>query len=212
MDAFGHHEVAVAGGPVEPLFDAPPPAWLGERFRPYLGAWDRGSEVHPLTYNEYPRGGNMAFRRRVFEEFGDFSPHLGLRGRSRLACEEVELCLRVERGGGRIAYVPAAGVRHLTKTQRITERWLHQRFFAQGASEAIIEWRHGGFRGLRQGWRRWQRFYLRELVDRRQPADGPSMRRCLGYALAGHTRSLLLAPLTVPRYRPPAGMEVAAWP
>jgi hypothetical protein len=49
----------------------------------------------------------MAFRREVFDRFGFFSPHLGRKARSLLSCEEIELCLRIERGGGSILYVPA---------------------------------------------------------------------------------------------------------
>jgi GT2 family glycosyltransferase len=192
----------VAGGPVEPWFDGELPGWLGERFMPYLTAWERVPEVHSLTYNDYPRGANMAFRREVFERFGYFSPHLGRKGRSLLSCEEVELCLRVERGGGRILYVPEARVRHLTAAERITPEWLAQRFCTQGRSEAIVEWRHAGWRGLAWGRRRWWRMY-REAVRRRSLLpDGEIYARCLRQAFLGHSWGVLGAPLTVPRYRP----------
>jgi GT2 family glycosyltransferase len=195
----------VAGGPVAPLFEGQLPAWFTARFLPYLAAWDRGPEGHPLVYNEYPRGNNIAFRREVFARFGGFTRHLGRTGRSLLSCEETELCLRVERGGGAIVYAPAARVRHLTAAGRLTTDWLERRFFAQGRSEAIVEWRHGGWAGLRRGWERWRRMLVDAERQRTGAADGPLYARCVRRALFGHSCGAMAAPLTVPRYRPAAG-------
>jgi glucosyl-dolichyl phosphate glucuronosyltransferase len=205
VEALLQENVLVAGGPVEPWFQGELPSWFGDRFLPYLAAWDRGTEAHPLTYNEYPRGNNIAFRRTVFEHFGDFSLQLGRAGASLLSCEETELCLRVERGGGRILYAPKARIRHLTATGRITPDWLAQRFFAQGRSEAIVEWRHGGWRGLGRGWLRWCRMSLQAARQRHVRPDGRIYARCVRHALAGHSCGVIGAPLRVPRYRPAHG-------
>ncbi len=200
--------VLVAGGPVEPLFDAPPPPWVTP-FLPYLSAWDRGTEIHELAYAEYPRGANMGFRREVFERFGGFSPRFGRRPGSLLSCEEIELCLRVERGGGRILYAPSARVRHRTPASRVTPLWLERRFGAQGQSEALLEWRHAAWRGLARGmWRR-----LRD--SRPTPGNGASFGqvladRCRRSALRGYLRGALTAPWWVPRYRARGG-EAAVW-
>lgn len=205
VDVLVEGDALVAGGPVEPLFQGELPSWFSDRFLPYLAAWDRGTEVHPLTYNEYPRGNNMALRRAVFDQYGYFSPHLGRTGSSLLSCEETELCLRVERGGGRILYAPGARIRHLTVTERITPDWLARRFFAQGRSEAIVEWRHGGWQGLRRGWLRWKRMYAQATWEQHLQPDGRLYAGCLRRALAGHSCGVLGAPLTVPRYRARGG-------
>ena len=52
-------------------------------------------------------------------------PHLieeqrGRKGDSLRSCEEIEYCLRLERGGQAILYLPSAGVRHHVGTQRLT--------------------------------------------------------------------------------------------
>lgn len=207
-ETLQQENVLVAGGPVEPIFAGELPAWFSDRFLPYLAVWDRGPAVQRLTYNEYPRGNNIAFRREVFDRFGGFTPHLGRKGSSLLSCEETELCLRVERAGGAILYVPGARVRHMTVAGRLTPDWLARRFEAQGHSEAIVEWRHGGWHGLRRGWSRWARSASYANL-RRRPPDGHIFARCQRRALAGYSRGILSAPLTVPRYDPPAG--TAEW-
>lgn len=209
-DALKRENVLVAGGPVEPIFQGELPLWFSERFLPYLAVWDKGPNVERLSYNEYPRGNNIAFRREVFERFGTFSTHLGRKGNSLLSCEETEICLRVEREGGLILYIPEARVRHMTIADRVTPEWLARRFFAQGESEAIVEWSHAGWRGLWQGWSRWVVSTAHSLV-RREAADAAIYARCQRNALAGYSRGVMSAPLRVPRYRPSNGSKWIPW-
>ena len=198
-EALGMDGVLAAGGPVDPLFQGDLPPWLSERYLPYLTVWDRGPEIAELAYNEYPRGANMAFRREVFERFGDFSHRLGRKGKSLLSGEETELCLRIERGGGKILYTPKSRVGHRVNAGRITESWLLDRFAAQGASEAIIDWRHGGFAGLSKGWKRFRRY-----ADEAQQETGEGSdlyRRCQERSFRAYTRRALRCPWTVGRCR-----------
>ena len=212
VSALGDEGVLVAGGPVEPLFDSALPDWFHDRFLPYLSAWDRGPALHDVRYNNYPRGANIAFRSEVFERFGGFCRQLGRRGRSLLSCEEIEVCLRVDRAGGRIVYVPDAPVGHVTATDRLTPRWLARRFAAQARSEAIVDWRHAGWRGLRRGWPRTCGYTSAEVLAEHPPVQRPIVARCHRAARRGYLRGLLTAPLTVPRYRPPKAEDREWWP
>ncbi|MEM8931388.1 MAG: glycosyltransferase family 2 protein [Acidobacteriota bacterium] len=184
--------VFAAGGGIIPRFTSDPPAWLDERFLPYLSAWDLGDEPLDLKYNEYPRGANIGFRRAAFERWGGFDIRLGRRGSSLRSCEEIEVCLRIERGGGRIRYVPNATVEHLTDGSRISDQWLSDRFGAQGRSEAIVDWMHAGFKGLRRGLTRMKRYAGttsgHELLD-----------RCQKRAYQAYRLRAALCPLTIPR-------------
>ena len=207
-DALRGPGVLAAGGPVEPLFRGTLPDWLHAAFLPYLTVWDLGQETRSLTYNEYPRGANMAFRREVFERFGLFSTHLGRKGRSLLSCEELELCLRIERGGGEILYVPAARVRHVTVAARLTRSWLKARFGSQGRSEAIVNWMHGASRGL---WKGFVRFGKNAIHAMRARGSDPLMAGCQLHAFAGYVRGALAAPWRVPRYRAPENEAVLSW-
>lgn len=148
LQAFDDPAVEAAGGPIDPRFDGPLPDWLGPSYLPYLSAWDRGPEPHALTYNEYPRGANLALRRVVFDRIGRFSPHLGRRGTRLASCEEIELCLRVERTGGTVLYAPGARIDHAVPTARLDAWWMARRFHWQGRSEAVLEKLHGGWRAV----------------------------------------------------------------
>jgi glycosyltransferase involved in cell wall biosynthesis len=201
-------DVLAAGGPVEPRFAGELPEWFGPTYRPYVTVWDLGPELVDLHYNEYPRGANMGFRRETFERFGGFSHHLGRTGSSLLSCEETELCLRIERGGGRVVYTPEAPVEHHVDASRITEGWMIDRFGAQGRSEAIVDWQHGGFAGLRWGLSRARR----HLEAVRQNPAGPLHVRCQETAYRAYRWSALFCPLRIPRYRPgPEAGEVKPW-
>lgn len=200
--------VLAAGGPVEPVYSGPLPAWLDARFLPYLSAWDRGPEPHDLAYNELPRGTNMAFRREAFALVGGFDRRLGRSGRSLRSCEETELGLRLERCGARVVYVPGAGVRHRVDASRLTPRWMAARFGAQGFSEAIVDWKHFGWAGTRRGWAA-----AKEAVARaaREGAAGEAGRvelACVRAARTAYGWGSLYAALRVERWSPP---ERAVW-
>jgi len=191
--------VLAAGGPIEPVFAGPRPAWLEDRYLPYLSAWNRGAEAHDLRYNELPRGTNMAFRREAFARCGEFSRHLGRRGRSLRSCEETEFGLRLERAGARVRYVPAAGVWHRVETQRLSEDWLVARFAAQGESEAIVDWMHWGWAGLKQGLAAARQ---RALAATRESGSGADLgRRCHQASLDAYRKASWWAPWMVPRHR-----------
>lgn len=192
-----------AGGPVEPLYNGELPSWFGPRHLPYITVWDRGTEPHELAYNEYPRGANIAFHRSAFERFGGFNPQLGRKGSSLLSCEETELCLRVERGGGTVLYVPEARVRHRVAAHRITRQWLIDRYGAQGRSEAIVDWMHWGLGGLLRGV--WQAAANLLRARRNRDPDDPAttlVATCQRRTLGGYLAGALKAPFSLPRWRP----------
>lgn len=209
--ALAGDRVMCAGGPVEPLLDGGLPEWFQGRFLPYLTVWDLGDAAIDLRYNEYPRGANMAFRREAFTRFGVFSPQLGRSGRSLLSCEETELCLRLERGGFRTVYVPGARVRHATPVERLTPEWMERRFAAQGHSEAVIAWIHGGLRGVLRGFLA-HRCRARE-ARRERRVVGDLFARCQRRAFRGFCTGAVTAPFIAPQYRPPsAEVTLAPWP
>ncbi|MEM1205604.1 MAG: glycosyltransferase family 2 protein [Acidobacteriota bacterium] len=206
-DALSGDGVLAAGGPVDPLFQGELPEWFDDRYLPYVTVWDLGPEPVDLAYNEYPRGANMAFHRDAFGRFGWFTTYLGRKGKSLLSCEETELCLRIERGGFRVVYVPGARVQHMVNAERIDEGWLVDRFAAQGGSEAIVDWMHGGLAGLRRG-----RARFRRNAEAAAGETGPGAdlyRRVQRASLKGYTAQALRCPLRVPRYRPVA--DAADW-
>jgi glycosyltransferase involved in cell wall biosynthesis len=155
--AFARADVWSAGGPIELVFTSPVPSWCSPPLYPYLGAFDRGGRDEAMTYNEYPRGGNMAFRQRAFEEAGTFSPRFGRLGRSLRTGEEIEMGWRLEQRGRAIVYVPDALVYHRIDADRLDRAWFLERFAWQGRSEAHFDRLHRGWseikRRIAQEWR-----------------------------------------------------------
>lgn len=131
------------GGPVRAQLEEPIPPWLAGCFLPYLAVWRPAETPCLLRGDDHPRGANMAFRREAFRMIGPFDLSLGRRGRSLLACEETEWFARLRRAGGRIAYAPAAEVRHRIARERLARGWMLRRICMQGASEALIARRAG---------------------------------------------------------------------
>lgn len=152
LAAFDTHPAAWAiGGRVVSEFTSAPPAWLDERFELYLSAFDRGDEVRQLSYDDYPRGANMAFRKEAFASCGPFAPGLDRRGDLLLSNGDIEMCYRVEAAGHDVLYVPAAQVQHLIRGDRLSHAWFARRAYWQGRSQALFERMHfGAWRLLRK--------------------------------------------------------------
>lgn len=208
--ALEREGVVCVGGRVQPLLHGDLPDWFLGRYLPYLTAWDLGRTPIALAYNEYPRGANMGFRRDVFDAVGGFAGSLGRKGASLMSCEEVELCLRIERTGfGEILYVPGAGVRHVTPVSRLSPSWMESRFAAQGRSEAVIYWQHGGWPALGTGLLS-RRRHWRE-ANRAPGSAGRLFARFKRREYRSFAASTLSAPFRVSRWTPPNGPAVEAW-
>ena len=221
VDVLTHSGALAAGGPVDPVVTGELPKWFLPDFLPYLAIWSPPADTNELRYNEYPRGVNLAFRREVFERFGLFNTNLGLRERRPLYCDETEMCLRIERAGEKIVYSHRSLVRHCVEAERLTIDWLERRFVAQGRSEAVVDWIHGGLRGLWAG----VSIHIRNL----QPMNWKFVRncnpgfthdeakraasiltRCRRLGLAGYLRQLGKVWI-VARYKPLDGSRVDRW-
>ncbi|HJT82541.1 MAG TPA: glycosyltransferase [Chthoniobacterales bacterium] len=119
------------GGPIEPWFETPAPAWFPARL---LGCYNRSYGPEARWYNfphEQPVGCNMAFRKRCLEEIGGFNPLLTKYN------DETELIGRMVNAGGKLFYQPAAVVKHLLPRERLTLTWQIRRHYHEGVSLAV---------------------------------------------------------------------------
>ncbi len=125
----GSPAIRYAGGPVEPMWEVPPPRWLDLTRGDLWGTiaiQDHGREA--FVYEEarkVPLGANLAAHRSLFEEAGAFRVDLGRSaGKTPLGQEVPEWLMRVHAAGGRGLYVPAMRVRHHIPAARLTRRYL----------------------------------------------------------------------------------------
>jgi len=120
-----------AGGRIDPLWLAEPPAWLTERFHGFLALrTDADGPKDVREAEDMPFGASLAFRRDVFAEIGAFDPQLGRKGNVLAAGEEIDVLMRVVAQGGRVVYFPQARVRHKVEAFRLNKgyfrRWRYQ--------------------------------------------------------------------------------------
>ncbi|HUR33038.1 MAG TPA: glycosyltransferase [Vicinamibacterales bacterium] len=140
--AFSDAGTGLAGGPVEPRWQAPAPAWLRvaqqQRLGAPLGLLDYGTRESRLG----PRtllGANLAVRHAVLRQLGGYATHLGkLRG-TLLSGEDHELCQRVQAAGFDARYVPEARVTHWVPTERMRLGYFVRWFYWSGITQAAME-------------------------------------------------------------------------
>jgi glycosyltransferase involved in cell wall biosynthesis len=144
-DVFDRHpEMAAAGGPARPFWEAPPPTWL----RQYMGD---ATEVGILSlmepYREFRLGPeawfwslNMAIRREALFAVGGFNPEAT--GDKWLGDGESGLRYKLRERQMLIGYVPQALVYHHIPLRRLTVDYLCLRLANQEACETYTAYHH----------------------------------------------------------------------
>lgn len=129
-------DVACVSGPILPIWESPPPAWLTSRhWLGPLALQDYGNESFLLDRKTALSlaGANFAFRIQVFDRTGRFSPAYA-------RAEDAEFLLRFWSDGYRAAYVPEMIIDALVPSERMTKdyhrRWhVHTGSFSRLAEE-----------------------------------------------------------------------------
>ncbi|MEZ4331494.1 MAG: glycosyltransferase family 2 protein [Myxococcota bacterium] len=133
-------EASIFGGPIEPVFPDPTPAWIrspdfvlaSEAF----GRWPAAAEG---LGERLPYGANMALRDRLVARHR-FDESIGPDGAASYAQgSEYELLRRLRDAGERAAHVPSAGVRHVILPHQIERAWLLARAERVGRGSARIK-------------------------------------------------------------------------
>src|SRR6056297_436752 len=127
-------EAKAAGGKIHVQFDDPRPKWMSSYLLPLLGHHDFGDSIKPYNSKEYPFGGNMAFKKNLFEEIGYFNTELGRIGSDLKASEEKELFQRIKKNNGPIYYVPDAFLYHRVNASRLTKEYIRRQAIGLGQS------------------------------------------------------------------------------
>ena len=130
-------QVGCVGGRVDPLFELPRPAWLRDAQLWVYGATRYGERDRTISPPEYPIGCNMAVRRSVLHQVGEFNLALGRTGDSLLSNEETEFFDRVHAAGVAVVYAAKAAVQHRVPPGRLTMEWMRRRYVWQGISDAV---------------------------------------------------------------------------
>ena len=142
-----NRNIDYVGGPVAPMWEAPPPRWFDQQRSELWGTLailDYGPA--PFVFEErqrVPLGVNMAVRRQLVNRVGGFHPELGRRGKSLLGQEQAEFFARAHAAGVRGLYVPGMKVRHYVPAARMTLHYFLRWWFWKGISRARVDAIHG---------------------------------------------------------------------
>ncbi|MEX1268919.1 MAG: glycosyltransferase [Balneolaceae bacterium] len=127
-------EAKAAGGKIHVQFDDPRPDWMSHFLLPLLGHHDHGKQVKIYNKRDYPFGGNMGFRKNLFETFGLFNTELGRIGTKLKASEEKEFFQRLKQQFIDIYYLPEAKLFHRVNKSRLTEEYIRRQASGLGQS------------------------------------------------------------------------------
>ena len=133
-------DAAFFGGPVQPWFVVPPPAWLTRVWPHVAGAYaERDLGAQPVRFkggDHVPYGANFATR--VKEQCGYlYNPKLGLKPGSDIRSEETTLMKTLLADGHEGWWVPDAVVQHYIPPERMTTRYLRRWFEGYGEQRAL---------------------------------------------------------------------------
>jgi glycosyltransferase involved in cell wall biosynthesis len=132
------------GGPVEPIWEIPPPSWLdltrGDLWGTIAIQNHGANECSYEDARKVPLGANMAVHRTLFAEVGGFRADLGRTGGTTVLGQEVpEWLMRARAAGYRGLYLPAMHVRHHVPAARLTREYFRRWWFGKGVSRAALE-------------------------------------------------------------------------
>ena len=138
---FASPDIDFIGGKCLPLWDAPPPAWFGERYRGVVGWVDPGPVARTMDA-DYPgilMGGNAVIRRRALERAGLYSAALNRNGATLLGCEDEDMYHRLLAIGARGRYVPELVIYHHVPVARLQKRYFRRWCFWRGVSLGVMD-------------------------------------------------------------------------
>ena len=119
-------DAIAAGGRIHVRFDAERPEWMSHFLLPLVGRHDLGKTIKKYPSHKFPFGGNMGFKKSIFEEVGYFDTELGKKGDKLYAKgEEKELFDRVRAQTNQIYYIPDAFLYHHVDGSRLTRDYVH---------------------------------------------------------------------------------------
>jgi glycosyltransferase involved in cell wall biosynthesis len=146
MDRWNAHGV---GGRILPRWETSPPRWLidNRRLLNRIAIMDfQAGRLLALPLDDGPQvwGANMAFRRELFEQIGEFDPRRGLVGKKLFRGEDTDMVDRALKRGLRIAYDPALTVFHRISSDRMRKAYFRKLTFDNAQLGARITPGFGG--------------------------------------------------------------------
>lgn len=131
--------VAMAGGPILPIWEGQKPEWLTKYIEMALPSvtWE-GNFPRSLTKDEWVAGANFLVNRRLALSVGGFNNSLGRKGHLLLSNEEIEMAQKFKELGCDIFWNPSSSVLHPVTKNRLTKDYSIRRFAWQSVSNVFM--------------------------------------------------------------------------
>lgn len=127
-----------AGGAVRAEYESHRPRWMSHYTeRMIANPIDLDVVVTLFPNSRVPAGGNMAFRREIFDRVGLFNPRLGRNGQSLIGGEENDLFARLRAAGELLYFVPNAAIYHHIPDAKLTDEYFDRLSYNVGRSKAL---------------------------------------------------------------------------
>ena len=134
---LNHPETDAAGGPIIPHYETgSEPKWMTYFIKRLLtGYLYFGDKAKPFPGDNYPGGGNAAYRSRVFEKVGLYNVELGRNGDSLGGGEEKDIFDKMKREGMQFVYLPCAILYHSIPGYKLEADYFNRLTTGIGQSE-----------------------------------------------------------------------------
>lgn len=131
-------DVMAAGGPILPRYETSEPDWMSHYTRQLVtGRLYLGDRERPFPKGAFPGGGNVCYRKEVFERLGLFNVDLGRKGRTLIGAEEKDLFDRMTRSGMSFHYLPQAILYHIIPEEKLSRDYFNRLTLGVGRSERL---------------------------------------------------------------------------
>lgn len=138
-DCFSvHPEIDAAGGPIIPKYETQEPQWMSRYIKMLLTAYKyNGDKAKEFAPNDFPGGGNAAYRASVFDRIGLFNVELGRKGNNLFGAEEKDIFDKMRANGMHIYYLPTAILYHIIPEKKLSKEYFDRLTISIGKSERI---------------------------------------------------------------------------
>ena len=141
---FQNYRCDCVGGRIYLKFEDDIPGWLSPELWGFLGYLNHGDTSFQMDGKRYPYGGNMAFKREVFDKIGMFNVKMGRIGKKLFGGEEYDLFQRLLISGAKGVYQPNAIVFHRINKSRMQKRYFRRLHYSSGFQKGLMNSIPGG--------------------------------------------------------------------
>lgn len=133
-----YSNIDAAGGPIIPQYETQEPSWMSHYTKRLLTGYKYlGNVVKKFPNNDFPGGGNAAYKKSVFDKIGLFNVDLGRKGDSLMGAEEKDIFDKMLSLNMQFYYLPNAILYHIIPEKKLSKEYFNKLTYSIGQSERL---------------------------------------------------------------------------